>query len=124
MFRLGISEPMSIDPYNSHDSESQIITKNIFAGLLTRRQRAQLEVKPVVAEKWSRSDDCNEWTFNLRKGTKFTNGEEVTAQSFIDGINRAAAQKAASDVAFFMEVIDGYEAVHGGARDAGDRARR
>ena len=110
-FRLGISEPTSIDPYNSQESEGQLVTKAIFEGLVKLDDK--LVLQPAVAEKWSHTDDCSEWTFNIRKGTKFSNGEEVTAQSFIDGINRSVAQKAASDVASFAVVIDGYDAVHG-----------
>ena len=118
VFRLGISEPVSIDPYNSQESEGQLITKNIFAGLVTVDSEQQLA--PAVAEKWTRNDECTEWTFNLRKGTKFTNGEEVTAQSFIDGINRAVQQEAASDIAYHADVIAGFEDVNGSVDDKGD----
>jgi ABC-type oligopeptide transport system substrate-binding subunit len=37
----------------------------------------------------------------------------VTAQSFIDGMTRAAVKSAASDTAHFMEGIQGYDAIHG-----------
>jgi oligopeptide transport system substrate-binding protein len=116
-FRLGISEPVSIDPYNSQESEGQLVTKALFEGLV--KLDGELALQPAVAEKWSRSDECTEWTFNIRKGTKFSNGEDVTAQSFIDGINRSVGQAAASDVATFAADIDGYDAVHGEVDDDG-----
>ena len=116
-FRMGISEPVSIDPYNSQESEGQLVTKALFEGLV--KLDGELGLQPAVAEKWSRSDDCSEWTFTIRKGTKFSNGEEVTAQSFINGINRSVAQKAASDIASFASDIDGYDAVHGEADEDG-----
>jgi oligopeptide transport system substrate-binding protein len=112
VFRLGIVEPTAIDPYNSQESEGQNVTKAIFEGLVTL-DSATAQVKPGVAESWTRNDACTGWTFKLKNGTQFSNGETVTAQSFIDGWNRAALKAAASDTAHFLSAIEGYEAVHG-----------
>jgi oligopeptide transport system substrate-binding protein len=119
VFRLGIGEPTSIDPYNSGDSESQMITKNLFAGLVDIDDETR-ELVPLVAESWSRNDDCTVWTFDLREGTTFTNGEAVTAQSFVDGLNRAVRQDAASDIAYHAAVIEGFEAVNGSFDEEGE----
>lgn len=40
------------------------------------------EVVPGAAEKWSVSEDGLTWTFNLIKGSKWSNGDEVTAKDF------------------------------------------
>jgi ABC-type oligopeptide transport system substrate-binding subunit len=112
VFRLGIVEPTAIDPYNSQESEGENVTKAVFEGLVTV-DNATAEIKPGVAESWTKNDACTVWTFKLTAGTQFSNGETVTAQSFIDGWNRAAQQKAASDTAEFMSDIQGYDAVHG-----------
>lgn len=37
-------------------------------------------VKPFLAESWKISPDGKEYTFNLRRGVKFHNGEEMTAE--------------------------------------------
>lgn len=115
-FKIGIGEPTAIDPYNTQDSEGHLVQENLFEGLVNVDNSTKA-LTPGVAEKWSRNDDCTEWTFNLRKGTKFSNGEDVTAQSFIDGINRSVAEKAASDVAYFAAGIEGFAAVNGGGKD-------
>jgi oligopeptide transport system substrate-binding protein len=112
VFRLGIVEPAAIDPYNSQESEGILVTKQLFTGLTTLDE-ATVELRPGVAESWAKSDDCMEWTFNLRKGSTFSNGEEVTAESFIRGMTRAATQAAASDVAYHMAGIAGYAELHG-----------
>lgn len=112
VFRLGIVEPTAIDPYNSQESEGQNVTKAVFEGLVTL-DNATAELKPGVAESWTKNDACTVWTFKLTPGTQFSNGETVTAQSFIDGWNRAAQQKAASDTAEFMSDVQGFETVHG-----------
>jgi len=112
VFRLGIVEPTAIDPYNSQETEGQNVTKNLFEGLVTL-DNSTAELKPGVAASWNRDDACKVWTFKLIPGTQFSSGEPVTAQSFIDGMTRAAQQKAASDTAQFMSDIQGFDAVHG-----------
>lgn len=112
VFRLGIAEPTAIDPYNSQETEGENVTKAIFEGLVTL-DSATAALKPGVAQSWTKDDACKVWTFKLIPGTQFSNGETVTAQSFIDGMTRAALPKAASDTAHFMDEIDGYEAIHG-----------
>src|SRR5437763_4232112 len=84
VFRLGIVEPTAIDPYNSQESEGENVTKAIFEGLVTL-DNATAELKPGVAESWTKNDACTVWTFKLASGTQFSNGETLTAQSFIDG---------------------------------------
>jgi oligopeptide transport system substrate-binding protein len=112
VFRLGIVEPTAIDPYNSQESEGENVTKAIFEGLVTL-DNTTAELKPGVAESWAKNADCTQWTFKLTPGTQFSNGETLTAQSFIDGMTRAASQKAASDTAEFMSDVQGFEALHG-----------
>jgi oligopeptide transport system substrate-binding protein len=107
-FRFGIVEPTAIDPYNSQESEGILVTQNLFEGLVTINSET-LELTPGVAEKWTTDDACNQWTFNLRQGTTFSNGEPVNAQSFIDGMTRVAAKASASDVAYHLAGIAGYE---------------
>jgi ABC-type oligopeptide transport system substrate-binding subunit len=112
VFRLGIVEPTAIDPYNSQESEGQLVTKNLYESLTTVDTGGQLH--PGVATSWSKNAGCTQWTFHLRPGTKFSNGELVTAQSFIYGMTRAAKPAAASDTAEFMSDIQGYDEIHGG----------
>lgn len=111
-FRLGITEPTAIDPYNAQESEGILVAEAIFTGLI--RVEPDGKVKPGVAEKWEPNDDCSEWTFTLKKGTKFHNGEEVTSESFKRGWTRAAVKTAASEVAYHLEPIEGFAALQGG----------
>jgi oligopeptide transport system substrate-binding protein len=121
VFRLGIVEPTAIDPYNSQESEGILVTKQVFTGLVDI-DNSTSQIKPGVAEKWSHNTDCTEWTFNLRPGTKFSNGEPVDANAFIRGMTRAAKQAAASDVAYHMAGIAGYADIHG-TGEAGSKAK-
>src|SRR5205823_6738595 len=112
VFRLGIVEPTAIDPYNSQESEGILVTKQLFTGLV-EIDNATSEIKPGVAEKWEKNGDCTQWTFHLRSGTTFSNGEQVDANAFIRGMTRAAKQAAASDVAYHMAGVAGYTDIHG-----------
>ena len=46
------------------------------------------ELQPGLAEKWSVSDDGLKYTFNLRKGVKFHNGDELKADDVIYTFDR------------------------------------
>ncbi|HEV2781932.1 MAG TPA: ABC transporter substrate-binding protein [Actinophytocola sp.] len=106
-FRFSLGEPDSIDPTFAHESEGITVTRALFTGLVEVEPDGK--DKPAVAESWQPNDDCSEWTFNLKKGTKFHNGEEVTSASFKRGWERAVRKDAASDVAAFLEPIQGYD---------------
>jgi oligopeptide transport system substrate-binding protein len=111
-FRLAITEPTAIDPYNAQESEGILVAKYLFTGLTTATPDGEIE--PGVAEKWSSNDDCTEWTFNLKKGTKFHNGEEVTSQSFKQGWERVAAKDSASEVSYHLLGIKGFDEMQAG----------
>ncbi|MFG2558935.1 ABC transporter substrate-binding protein [Streptomyces sp. NPDC048496] len=115
-FRLGITEPVAIDPYNAQESEGILVTDNLFSGLY--EPTADGQVIPVLAESKQVSDDGKTWTFKIKAGTKFSNGETVDAESFIRGWNRVAQKKAASDVAYHMAGIAGFADVQSGKSDA------
>ena len=49
-----------------------------------------LEIIPDLAESWDISEDGKKYTFNLRKGIKFSNGDPVKASDFKWAIERAS----------------------------------
>ena len=49
-----------------------------------------------VAESWEGSADAGTWTFTLRDGITFSNGQSVTAQDVIDTIDRHAGEDSKS----------------------------
>ncbi|MGV9252223.1 peptide ABC transporter substrate-binding protein [Streptomyces sp. NPDC003697] len=115
-FRMGITEPVAIDPYNAQESEGVLVTDNLFTGLY--EPTADGKVDPALATSKEVSKDGKTWTFKIKEGTKFTNGETVDAQSFIRGWNRVAQNVAASDVAYHMAGIEGFEDVQSGKAES------
>ncbi|MEV8525888.1 MULTISPECIES: ABC transporter substrate-binding protein [unclassified Streptomyces] len=114
-FRLGITEPVAIDPFNAQESEGSLVAHNLFTGLYNATPDGKLI--PQLAESVTTSDDGKTWTFKIKPGTKFSNGEVVDAEAFIRGWTRVAAKASASDVAYPMEGIEGYKELNGGTSD-------
>jgi oligopeptide transport system substrate-binding protein len=108
-FRLAIVEPTAIDPYNSQESEGLLVTKGIFDTLTTVSPDGKIQKQ--LAQSYNRDATCTTWTFDLKPNQKFSNGEAVDAESIKRGMTRAALGTAASDVAYHMSNIKGYDAL-------------
>jgi len=91
------SGPITLDPAISSEMTSHSYVIQIFSGLV----RLGDEAKPVpdIAESWQKSDDGKSYIFYLRKGVKFQDGEEVTAQDFSYSWERACHPKIGSQTA-------------------------
>jgi len=57
------------------------------------------------------SPDAQNWTIKVKQGSKFTNGEAITAKTFVDSWNFAANSKNLQNNGFFFESIAGYDEV-------------
>src|SRR6266511_1779465 len=55
-----------------------VVLKPLWENLLSRDGKGNLI--PMLAEKWQVSDGGRTWKFNLRRGVRFHNGTEVTAE--------------------------------------------
>ena len=51
-------------------------------------RNADLSLTGALAESWTTNADASSWTFNLRKGVKFSHGKEFKAEDVIFTINR------------------------------------
>lgn len=81
-----------LDPIEAVDSESLKITANIFDTLVIYSDEKGT-VEPGLAESWELSDSGLEWTFKIREGVKFHDGEELSAESIKFNFERWADPK-------------------------------
>ncbi len=79
----------SLDPHVSSSSAgTREVLFNIFEGLVKPTPNGDL--MPALAESYSVSDSADVFTFTLREGVKFHNGNKVTAEDVVYSLSRAA----------------------------------
>src|SRR5437588_7262749 len=78
-------EPVSIDPAIANVDFDFNVTRNTYEGLTTYSTKT-LHLQPALATSWKGSG--RSWTFNLRRGVRFTDGTLFTARDVTASINR------------------------------------
>ena len=98
-----VTEPSSIDPQITTDIPGGTVDELILEGLL-RKDKTGKSVAGI-AEKWEKSKDGLVWTFHLRDGVKWSNGDPVTANDFKAGWIRGLNPDTAGSNASILFVI-------------------
>ncbi|GHO81406.1 peptide ABC transporter substrate-binding protein [Ktedonobacter sp. SOSP1-85] len=93
----GISDVATLDPALSTDAPSINALNLMFVGLVQLDDN--LKVYGELAQNWSTSSDGLTWTFKLRDGLKFSDGNPITADDVIFSIDRALKPELKSTVA-------------------------
>lgn len=102
------------------------VAANVIDTLVEYDQYGQ--VHPSLAERWEKSDDGLVWTFFLRKGVKWVDGNlneyaEVTANDFVTAAKYILDAKNASGTAnIFYDVVNGAEEYYNGTATPTDGA--
>lgn len=110
------ADPVSLDPPHVQESEGFRVAVMIFDGLVDYDYET-LEVKPALAESWDVSEDAKVYTFHLRKGVKYHNGQEMKAEDFKKAWERACDDETQSEVAYIMAPIEGFDEMQSGEAD-------
>ncbi|WP_156299570.1 peptide ABC transporter substrate-binding protein [Streptobacillus canis] len=102
-----IAEGISFDPQILTDGNTMTIHGLVSEGLTYTKPSG--EVIPALAESWEISEDGLTWTFKLRDGIKWSNGEAITADDFVFGWQRALDPNTASEYAYILFPIKNAE---------------
>src|SRR2546423_5482785 len=79
----------SLDPYSLNETFTHGMLGNVYEGL-TKRDK-DLKIIPGLAERWEMVEPTR-WRFYLRKGVKFQNGEDFTADDVVFSAERSFNQ--------------------------------
>lgn len=80
------AQPPTMDPLLTTATVAIDITRNIFETLVASNEN--YETVPMLAESVDVSDDGKTYTFKLRQGVKFHNGDEMKAEDVEASMNR------------------------------------
>jgi len=103
------ADARSMDPLSVNDGLSIGLLSNIFEPLV--RVNEKDEVVPALAESWEVSADGLVYDFKIKQGTKFHNGETVTAEDVVYSI-KANVESVFSST--YMSSVDKAEVVDPG----------
>ncbi|MFG2788647.1 ABC transporter substrate-binding protein [Streptomyces sp. NPDC048419] len=99
-----------LEPANTNEVQGGKVLDMIFRGL-KRYDPKTGAAKDMLAQKIDTTDSTN-FTVTVKSGWKFSNGEPVTAKSFVDAWNYGASLKNNQKNAYFFGYIEGYDKVH------------
>ncbi|MCM2411961.1 ABC transporter substrate-binding protein [Streptomyces sp. RKAG290] len=108
-----------LEPANTNEVQGGKVLDMLFRGLKRYNSKTGA-AEDMLAEKIDSSDSKN-FTVTVKDGWTFSNGEAVTAKSFVDAWNYGASLKNNQKNAYFFGQIDGYDKVHpdSGSQSAG-----
>ncbi|WP_221403463.1 peptide ABC transporter substrate-binding protein [Croceicoccus naphthovorans] len=104
------TEPKTIDPQIASGVPERNIISALFEGLVITDPKGSEAVLPGVAQSWEHDDEARVWTFHLRPGARWSNGDRVTAQDFAYGWRRALTPALGFELVETLYVIKGAEA--------------
>ncbi len=100
------SEPDKLDPALNTTVDGASLAANSFAGLYTYDETGHQV--PNLAESYTVSEDGLTYTFTMKDGLKWSNGDPLTAKDMEYSWKRAAAPDTAADYSYMFNGIEGY----------------
>lgn len=107
------AEPADLDPHLASILSDQIIVNALFEGLTLLDEKTTNPL-PAAAESWSASPDGLIWTFRLREDLKWSNGEPLVADDFVQSWRRILNPAVAADNAWYLFALKNAEAYNSG----------
>ncbi|WP_112470620.1 peptide ABC transporter substrate-binding protein [Streptomyces triticisoli] len=99
-----------LEPSNTNEVQGGKVLDMIFRGL-KRYDPKTGKAENMLAERID-TTDSRHFTITVKNGWKFSNGEPVTARSFVDAWNYGASLRNNQKNAYFFGYIQGYDKVH------------
>jgi oligopeptide transport system substrate-binding protein len=108
------SEPDTLDPALNSAVDGATLVAHLFSGLAkwAQDEDGNLEIVADAAEELvdgvENADGTVTYTYTLRDGLTWSDGQAVTAGDFVFAWQRAAGTELVADYGYMFEVVDGY----------------
>ena len=108
------SEPDTLDPALNSAVDGATMIAHLFSGLAKWDQDANgnlvivADAAESLPEGVVNADGTVTYTYTIKAGMKWSNGDEVKASDFVNAWNRAASTELGADYGYMFEVVDGY----------------
>lgn len=108
------SDPTSLDAQKASDIYGNTVINNIYEPLfrLAEDDKGVTSLEPAGATEYKVSDDKTVYTFTIRDGMVWDDGQPVTAKDYEYGIKRAADPNTAAEQGFLLAPIKNFSKVN------------
>lgn len=107
------SEVTTLDQHKASWMHDLRMATNIYEGLVRYDNfTADYRKKPATAESWTVSEDGRTWTFTIRAGAKWSDGQPVKASDFVYSYRRGMLPDMAGDYISMFQLIKGGKAFY------------
>ncbi|MCC5972985.1 MAG: peptide ABC transporter substrate-binding protein [Rubellimicrobium sp.] len=96
------SEWSSLDPHVNFDAAAGWILSDTYEGLVNYNGD---DILPGAAERWEVSEDGLTYTFHLREGLVWSNGDPLVAQDYVDGLMRTLLPETGSERGYYFTSV-------------------
>lgn len=103
LHRSNGSEPQTLDPHTGEGVPSSHVLRELVEGLVTKAPDGA--IVPGQAESWTISEDGRVYTFTLREGLQWSNGDPLTAEDWVYSYRRALDPATGSKYGFLLYPI-------------------
>ena len=100
------TEPDNLNPFEGYEQSSYELY-HVSYDFLTNYGDKYLETQPGLAESWTKSPDGLTWTFKIRQGVKWSDGQPLTAHD----IAFSYTYQKTLDLTAFLSSLDGIKKV-------------
>jgi oligopeptide transport system substrate-binding protein len=119
VLRRGLpGEPRTLDPQLADDTYSFPVLRDLYEGLTAEDPVGQ--IIPGTAQSWAVDDTGTVYTFVIRPDAKWSDGDAVVAEEFVQGLRRAVDPHTGSGSSALLAVIKGASDVIAGRREVRD----
>lgn len=101
------SEPLTMDPTLNNTIDGAIMLNHAFEGLVkwVDDGKGNASLAPGMAESWDVSDDSLTYTFHIRKGALWSDGEAVTAYDFEYAWRRLVDPETGAEYSYILDCV-------------------